>query len=82
MVCYIWAMAIYISWGTLLGGRGVILVYMILLCMLGRAIKAAAKGPGAKVGVMLFLVPGILDSFGLPKEQVGVGVGSKQAELA
>jgi hypothetical protein len=82
MVCCIWAMAMCTSWGTLMGGRGVTLVCMTLLCMLGRATKAAAKGPGARAGVMPFPAPGTLDSFGLPREQVGVGVGSKQAELA
>ena len=71
-----------ISWGILIGGRGIILVYIILLYMLGRAIKAVAKGLSVKAGVMPFPAPGILDSFGLPREQVGVRIGSKQVELA
>jgi hypothetical protein len=68
MVYYIWAMAIYISWGILIGGRGIILVYMTLLYILGRATKVVAKGPGIRAGVMPFLALGILDSFGLPRE--------------
>jgi hypothetical protein len=61
-------MAIYTSWGILIGGRGITLVYMTLLYILGRAIKAAAKRPGIRVRVMPFPVPGTLDSFGLPRE--------------
>jgi hypothetical protein len=45
--------------------------------MLGRATKVTAKGPGTRAGVMPFLALSILNSFGLPKEQVGIGVGSK-----
>jgi hypothetical protein len=37
----------------------------------------AAKGPGAGIGVMPFPVLVILNSFGLSKKQVSVGVGSK-----